>query len=483
MVDPRLKLLLVLVVGAVLRLLLVHARLPVLLTHRNELTSPLSSWQRLQEGYHLFTRLGLNPYAAGSFHAPPLLLACLGPFSDSATVNEGWSYAVWTLADLVIAWAVARLAERRRRSVVLEEDGERRWSGAKIAAMSVDPKNFSLFEASKLNVDLRRSYLLHPFSVATTLARSSTVFSNLFLALALESAVAGSLLSSVFLLSLATHLSLYPILLLPPLLIFAHHMRSPNGARRSLKSDAARGALAFVAHQALLLGASRWLTGSWDFISSVYGVILIIPDLTPNIGVAWYFFIEMFDHFRSFFLVVFALHPIVYVAPLTYFYRKDALFAIVLLVGSLSLLKSYPTLGDYALWHALLGCYSELQPCSSRSVSFEIVAPTDIPSHSFLFLPAPLDGPTCRTDVSSPLFHTLLPLYALFLLPTFHHLWLYSGSGNSNFFYASTLVWAIAMGGCALEAMGAWGKREVVLKLGKEGRDRVRKGQWGVVQR
>ncbi|GAA5972622.1 hypothetical protein JCM21900_006765 [Sporobolomyces salmonicolor] len=426
MLAPRLKLLLVLVVGAVLRLLLVHARLPVLLTHRNELTSPLSSWQRLQEGYHLFTRLGLNPYAAGSFHAPPLLLACLGPFSDSATVNEGWSYAVWTLADLVIAWAVARLAERRRRSVVLEEDGERRWSGAKVAAI----------------------YLLHPFSVATTLARSSTVFSNLFLALALESAVAGSLLSSVFLLSLATHLSLYPILLLPPLLVFAHRMRSPSGAPRSLKSDAARGALAFVAHQALLLGASRWLTGSWDFISSVYGVILTIPDLTPNIGVAWYFFIEMFDHFRSFFLVVFALHPIVYVAPLTYFYRKDALFAIVLLVGSLSLLKSYPTLGDYALWHALLGCYSELQPY-----------------------------------VSSPLFHTLLPLYALFLLPTFHHLWLYSGSGNSNFFYASTLVWAIAMGGCALEAMGAWGKREVVLKLGKEGRDRVRKGEWGVVQR
>lgn len=59
---------------------------------------------------------------------------------------------MWTLADLVIAWAVARLAERRRRSVVLEEDGERRWSGAKIAAMSVDPKNLSLFEASKLNM-------------------------------------------------------------------------------------------------------------------------------------------------------------------------------------------------------------------------------------------------------------------------------------------------------------------------------------------
>lgn len=29
--------------------------------------------------------------------------------------------------------------------------------------------------------------------------------------------------------------------------------------------------------------------------------------------------------------------------------------------------------------------------------------------------------------------------------PVFHHLWLYAGSGNANFFYAITLVWALAL--------------------------------------
>jgi phosphatidylinositol glycan class U len=146
--------------------------------------------------------------------------------------------------------------------------------------------------------NLRRSghrYLLHPFAIATNLARSTVVFSNLFLALSLESAISGerpstlspnlapltdrllsgSLLSAVFFLSFATHLSLHPLLLLPPLILLANHMQTSQSSRRSLKTDALRGAIAFVAHQAILLSASRWFTGSWDFLSSVYGLMYV----------------------------------------------------------------------------------------------------------------------------------------------------------------------------------------------------------------
>lgn len=34
---------------------------------------------------------------------------------------------------------------------------------------------------------------------------------------------------------------------------------------------------------------------------------LMLPDLTPNPGLWWYFFTEMFDHFRPFFLMVFSV--------------------------------------------------------------------------------------------------------------------------------------------------------------------------------
>lgn len=32
---------------------------------------------------------------------------------------------------------------------------------------------------------------------------------------------------------------------------------------------------------------------------------LSVSDLTPNVGLSWYFFTEMFDHFRKFFTGVF----------------------------------------------------------------------------------------------------------------------------------------------------------------------------------
>ncbi|GAA5825947.1 hypothetical protein JCM11251_000064 [Rhodosporidiobolus azoricus] len=436
--------------GALVRLLLAHyTPLPALLQHRTELSTPLSSWTRLKEGHTLFTGLSpltrpQTPYSSGgSFHHSPLALLLLGPLTDAQQVPEWVSYAVWTLADLGVAWAVGRVADRRRRRELLVEEGKTRWSAKRVSAL----------------------YLFHPFSLFTTLARSSITFSNLSVALAVESAISGSIIPAVFFLSFATHLSLYPILLLPPLVLLAHTYRQPPspsvaadepssrsfqaGSSPSLQSSILEGVSGFAVHQGALLGLSWYLTGhSWSFLSSAYGVNLTIPDLTPNIGLSWYFFIEMFDHFRAFFLVVFALHPVVYVAPLTYFYRKDPLLPLVLLVGSSALLKPYPALGDWGLWHALLGCYSELIP----------------------YIP-------------SPLFHLLLPLHALFLLPTFHHLWLVSGSGNSNFFYASTLVWAIGMGGWIVEVMKGWGRREVVGGLGKEGRERVRKGEWEVVQR
>lgn len=43
-----------------------------------------------------------------------------------------------------------------------------------------------------------------------------------------------------------------------------------------------------------------------------------MTDLTPNIGVFWYFMTEIFDRFRTFFLFCFHGHIIAYVIPLVY---------------------------------------------------------------------------------------------------------------------------------------------------------------------
>ena len=53
-------------------------------------------------------------------------------------------------------------------------------------------------------------------------------------------------------------------------------------------------------------------------------------------------------------------------------------------------------------------------------------------------------------------FQLMLLVYAVALAPAFHYLWLYAGSGNANFFYASTLVMGLANGALTMDALWAW---------------------------
>ena len=54
--------------------------------------------------------------------------------------------------------------------------------------------------------------------------------------------------------------------------------------------------------------------GSWvtfspspTFVPRSNRLRFLLPDLTPNPGLWWYFFTEMFDHFRPFFLAAFSV--------------------------------------------------------------------------------------------------------------------------------------------------------------------------------
>ncbi len=47
----------------------------------------------------------------------------------------------------------------------------------------------------------------------------------------------------------------------------------------------------------------------------------VATDLTPNVGLFWYYFTEAFTHFRPFFIFLFQYHVLVYVIPLTIRFR------------------------------------------------------------------------------------------------------------------------------------------------------------------
>lgn len=211
------------------------------------------------------------------------------------------------------------------------------------------------------------SYLFNPFVILTCLARSTSVFSNLFILVSVLKACRGNPFSSAFALASASYISLHPILLLPPVAILCYDswlLRRGKGVQDSagptILSFSARYAVILAAGIALLFGLSYALTGSWAFISSVYASRLLLPDLTPNVGLWWYFFIEIFDSFRNFFLGVFWLHMASYSPALTIRLRNQPLAAIVLLCGVFAVFQPYANIGDAGFWLSMLSIYGHV---------------------------------------------------------------------------------------------------------------------------
>ena len=217
-------------------------------------------------------------------------------------------------------------------------------------------------------------YLFNPFTIAACLGRPTSVLTNTAIIHAAASAVQGDSFEAVSALAFASYLSMYPILLFPPfaLLCWDRHTRlSKNSKTAETSFHTVLTAIFFGTLGVLLWLSYAMLGGSWEFIPSTYGFHLLVPDLTPNVGLWWYFLIEIFDPFRDFFLGVYWLHIVGYVGPLTIRLRQQPLFVITSLLGIFAIFKPYPSISDVSLYFAFLSLYQHVFrrestiPCSS----------------------------------------------------------------------------------------------------------------------
>ncbi|KAE8382982.1 GPI transamidase subunit PIG-U [Aspergillus bertholletiae] len=374
-----------------LLLLVLFPSLPDLLTGRVEVSTPISSFKRLQEGLFLYTR-NVSPYDGGVFHQAPLLLPvfALLPNAREFPLPTALFYS---LIDLINANALITISDSGQAGSGRLFSALRkhiRWDGVSIAAW----------------------FLFNPFTIATCLGRSTSVFTTTGILYALSNAVSGNSLNAMLSLGFASYLSIYPALLFIPLMLLCYDRRA-QGSRlpAGVAIFAVQHLAIFLLSIAGLLGISCFIVGDFSqFISATYGFQLLVPDLTPNVGLWWYFFIEMFDSFREFFLGVFWLHLAAYVGGLTVRLRGQPLFVITSLLGIFAVFKPYPSISDASLYFALLPLYRHLFPLM-RYTFFAVSA----------------------------------LLYATLLGPAFYHLWIYAGSGNANFFYAITLVWSLGL--------------------------------------
>ena len=328
MMAPSQQTLSLLLTAAVIRLavFLLFPAISDFLTNRVEVSTPISSYKRLQEGIFLHQR-GLSPYDGGVYHQPPLLLALF------ETVP---SYVLFTCLDVLNGFTLKTIAEK------------------------VD---FRSSRATKLDGNMIMAlYLFNPFTLLSCVGRSTNIVTNAAIVQAIAFGTIGDTGKAIVALGLATYLSLYPALLLPPLLLLC--WGGGEKVASSLASFTLRQFFAFLGVFSILyLTTPIILFGSWDFAKASYGVQITVPDLTPNIGLWWYFFIEIFDAFREFFIGVFWLLLVSYVGSLTIRLHEKPLFVLISLLGLFSIFKPYPSISDVSLYLGFLPLYKHVFPC------------------------------------------------------------------------------------------------------------------------
>ena len=270
---------------------------------------------------------------------------------------------LYILFDLLCAEALVQIAdscESTTSRLFTSPRKDIKWDSLAVAAAYEIPRE----NCNHIRAANPGRYLFDPLTVATCIGRPTSVFTNCAILFAVAKSIDRRPVNAMLSLALASYLSLYPALLLPPLLSLSFHQRKENQTEGAgFFSILILCAVTFFGGVGLLLYMSYFITGSsWEFLSSTYGVQLLLPDLTPNVGLWWYFFIEMFDSFREFFLGVFWLHLAGYVGGLSIRLHKQPLFAVTTIIGLFAIFKPYPSISDTSLYFAFLPLYRHVFP-------------------------------------------------------------------------------------------------------------------------
>ncbi|XP_047270978.1 phosphatidylinositol glycan anchor biosynthesis class U protein [Capsicum annuum] len=415
------------IASIIFRLILIYFPKNLNLATRPEVSTPVTSLRRLAEGYWL-TQSSMSPYAGSMYHGSPLLLSVLGPLTMKKI--EGQPYhllcsLVSVIADFISAMLI-RATGLKLRMAYCER--------LKLLGLG------KLFEVSEIlpSEDIAALvYLWNPFTIVTCVGFNTAPVENLFIILSLYGASTRVAPLAAFGWVIASHLSLYPTILIIPVILLLGN--GPDATPKKLllmykKDEGGSSSKGRVVNGLTEQKSFSWrpvgLFFVWVFIwtlytlfmcgifmrnygglsemfSRTYGFILTVEDLSPNIGVLWYFFAEVFEFFRDFFLIVFHLNILFMILPLAIRLNHRPCFLAFVYMAICSMLKPYPSVGDSALYLALLALF--FNELAEMQFSF------------FLF---------CGYVGVS------------LLSPVMHNLWIWRGTGNANFYFATGMAYA-----------------------------------------
>eukprot|EP00928_Gymnodinium_smaydae_P035642 TRINITY_DN25047_c0_g1_i1.p1 TRINITY_DN25047_c0_g1~~TRINITY_DN25047_c0_g1_i1.p1 ORF type:complete len:534 (-),score=111.52 TRINITY_DN25047_c0_g1_i1:34-1635(-) len=420
-----------------------------------ELQSPATSHLRLVEGLFL-AEGGDSPYAGGACHHPPLLLIPLAWLRRAPALAHFTLLVALDLAAALLlrqlavryaaarraagrAWAEAGIRDEaaRERAVAVTDAVASESSGAstsacdKLAASAAAAASGGS-EAGALEelvspAFVGLSYLFNPFVVASCLAQSMQSVHHVLLlgTVCLAASGRGGLAAGALAACLYV-CPFTPVVLILPCAFLCFRQKSGGGApfpevyRRSSESRvfekgflpylAAFSLCTLVLFLCLLAASAAAMKGRLEFLQASFFSILAFQDLTPNVGVVWYLFIEVFERYRLLFTVIAHAHLLFYPIPLHVKLGRHGPTGPMIQCGAaialVSVFKPYPTASDYGLLLSVLLVQVELIREGRKT---------------FAFL---LSG----------------AIFGLCMFPTMRAVWLTRNAGNANFLFNMSLV-------------------------------------------
>lgn len=390
---------------------------------RVEVSTPLNSWKRVLEGAFLHNE-GINPYDGDLFHETPLGLYV---FKYLIQYLMQWLGVIFIACDIITAHLLYNTAFTYMNELLQKQNSDKSNYAKGTSQLLLKDNDVKLSP-----VYVATAYLFNPYIILNCVGQTTTVFTNMCLAATFFMMIKGQQVLCCLALAVATLQALYPAMLIVPASIYIAQQKSSTSSKLSKFDLPQSTILVFVSILILLLYLSSYLSGSWTFLYSTYGFILNVPDLRPNIGLFWYFFTEMFEHFRPLFIWAFQINAsFLYLVPLTLRLHSEPMLLATSLTALTAIFKSYPCLGDVGFYLALLPMWKHL--FNYMQQGFVV---------------------TCFFIITSVLG------------PIVWHLWIYSRSANANFYFGVTLAFATAQIFLVTDILFAYIKREFSLQYG-----------------
>lgn len=386
-INRPLKILSYAATGFILRLV-ASATFKETLSQRVEISTPVSSWKRAQEAVYLWNS-GLDPYS-GIFHEYPISLALYRILINYCNTDLVFA-AVDTITALLLYLSVGSQLSGEEE----KDTAERRSQRVLIV------------------------YLLSPLTIVSCAGNSTSTLTNFLIAAIFSTVPYRTLngLTSVLVAFLACNNIYFGALIVP----IAFHRRNNTIP------------IFIIAVATLLIASYLMMDKSGQFLSVVYLFTLKIQDLTPNIGMLWYFFTEMFEHFLGFYTWIAQINAFIHVIPLTIYLRESPHLALYVITLSSTILQPYPSIAYVGLLTSLLPQWEGLTSHMKRG-----------------------------------LFISCSAITCIALWPVFWHLWIVMGTANANFYFGATLAFSATLIFLLLDLLNAYGYVTAKKKLSEK---------------